>query len=137
MILGIGHKICDHVMYKARIEIDMVNSYNWHKVESLKAERYTLQSSNPKHPSKYGVNYHHNFAQTFMLTESHSFFVTRWYCIYYLLYIFASQIVITQCSSFQISHLILLQSSSLLFEAIFSLIILLHVETSHVTHIFK
>ena len=41
----------------------------------------------------------------------------------------ASQRVFTKCSSFQI---ILLQSSSLLFEAIFSLIILLHVKTSNV-----
>ena len=37
-------------------EIDMVNSSNYYKLESLKAKRYTLQSSNPMHPSKNGVN---------------------------------------------------------------------------------
>ena len=30
----------------------MVNSFHEYKVESLKAERYTLQSSIPVHPSK-------------------------------------------------------------------------------------
>ena len=46
----------------------------------------------------------------------------------------ASQGVFTKCSSFQISHLIVTVTwSSLLFEAIFSLIILLHVKTSNVT----
>ena len=34
-------------------EIDMVNSYNSNKVESLKAKRYTLQSSNPMHPASF------------------------------------------------------------------------------------
>ena len=51
----------------------MVNSYNQYKVVSLKAKRYTLQSSSPMQPSKEGVNYHHNFSQTFMLTGNHSF----------------------------------------------------------------
>ena len=46
-----------------------------------------------------------------------------------------SQSVFTKCSSFQISHLTQLQWSSLLFEAILSLIILLHVKPSNVTHI--
>ena len=45
--------------------------------------------------------------------------------------------VFTKCSSFQISHLTQLQWSLPFFEAIFSLIILLHVKTSNVTHIFK
>ena len=46
----------------------------------------------------------------------------------------ASQGVFTKCSSFQISHLIVTVTwSSLLFEAIFSLIILLHVKTSNFT----
>ena len=49
----------------------------------------------------------------------------------------ASQSVFTQWTSFRISHLILLESSSLLFKAIFSLIIMLHVKTSNVTHIFQ
>ena len=40
-------------------QIDMVNSYNEYKVESLKAKRYTLQSSDPMHPFKKRVNYHH------------------------------------------------------------------------------
>ena len=35
-------------------EIDVVNSYNKYKVESLKAKRYALQSSNPLHPGKKG-----------------------------------------------------------------------------------
>ena len=35
-------------------EIDMVNSYNLYKVESLKAKRDTLQSSDPAHPCKKG-----------------------------------------------------------------------------------
>ena len=35
-------------------EIDMVNSYNLYKVESLKAKRDTLQSSDPAHPCKRG-----------------------------------------------------------------------------------
>ena len=52
-------------------EIDMANSYNLYKVESLKAKRYTLQSLDPMHPSKERVNYHHNFSQTFMLTGNH------------------------------------------------------------------
>ena len=47
----------------------------------------------------------------------------------------ASQGVFTKCSSFQICHV--LQWSSVLFEAIFSLITLLHVKTSNVIHIFK
>ena len=49
-------------------EIDMANSYNQYKVESLKSKRYTLQSSYPMHPCKEMVNYHHNFSQKFMLT---------------------------------------------------------------------
>ena len=32
----------------------MVNIYNEYKVESLKAKRHTLQSSDPIHPSKKG-----------------------------------------------------------------------------------
>ena len=68
-------------MHKARMEIDMVNSYNWHKVESLKAERYTLQSSNPKHPSKYGVNNHHNFSQNIYAYGKSFIFVSWWYFI--------------------------------------------------------
>ena len=36
-------------------KIDMVNSYNYYKVESLKAKRYsTLQSSDPMHSNKKG-----------------------------------------------------------------------------------
>ena len=46
----------------------MVNSYNKYKFESLKAKRYTLQSSDPIHPDKRRVIYHHNFFQMFMLT---------------------------------------------------------------------
>ena len=42
-------------------------------IESLKAKRYTLQSSDPMHPSKKRVNYHQNFSQMFMLTENHFF----------------------------------------------------------------
>ena len=53
------------------IDLIVVNSYHYYKVESLKAKRYTLQSSNPMHPSKSRVNYHYNFSQTFMLTENH------------------------------------------------------------------
>ena len=34
--------------------IDMVKSYNQYKVESLKAKRYTLQPSDPMHPTKKG-----------------------------------------------------------------------------------
>ena len=41
-------------MHKARIEIEMVNSYNWYKVESLKAKRYVLKSSNLMHLGKIG-----------------------------------------------------------------------------------
>ena len=52
---------------KRNREIDMLNCYNSCKVESLKAKRYTLQSSDLIHP----VNYHHNFSQTFMLTGNH------------------------------------------------------------------
>ena len=50
----------------------------------------------------------------------------------------ASQGVFIKCS-IQVSKVVtyLLQSSSLLFEAIFKLIILLHVKTSNVTYIFK
>ena len=60
-------------------EIDMVNSNNYYKLESLKAKRYTLQSSNPMHPSKNGVNS--------LLPNIHAYrksliFVTRWYCTY-------------------------------------------------------
>ena len=40
----------------------MANSYNLYKVESFKAERYTLQSLHPMHPSKERVNYHHNLS---------------------------------------------------------------------------
>ena len=35
-------------------EIDMVSSYNLYKVESLKAKRDALQSSDPAHPCKKG-----------------------------------------------------------------------------------
>ena len=38
---------------------------------SLKAERYTLQSSDPMHPRKKRVNCYHNFSQTFMLIGNH------------------------------------------------------------------
>ena len=51
----------------------MVNSYNKYKVESLKTKRYTLQSSEPMHPTKRRVVSHHNFPQMFMLTENHLF----------------------------------------------------------------
>ena len=44
----------------------------------------------------------------------------------------ASQDVFTKCSSFQISHLIVTVEFSPFFEAIFSLVILLHVKTSNV-----
>ena len=54
-------------------EIDMVNSYNWHKVETFEAKKYTLKSSNPMHPSKNRVNHHHNFSQTFIFTGNHWF----------------------------------------------------------------
>ena len=33
-------------------KINMINSYNKYKVESLKAKRYILQSLNPTHFSK-------------------------------------------------------------------------------------
>ena len=49
----------------------------------------------------------------------------------------ARQGVFFKCSGFQISHLIVTQWSWLLFEAILSLIIALHVKTSNVAHIFK
>ena len=35
-------------------EIDMVSSYNLYKVESFKAKRDALQSSDPAHPCKKG-----------------------------------------------------------------------------------
>ena len=49
----------------------------------------------------------------------------------------ASQGVFRKCLSLQKLVTSLLQWRSLLFEAIFSLIILLHVKTSNVTQIFK
>ena len=51
----------------------MVNSYHEYKVESVKAERYTLQSSNPMHPSKSRVNFCHIFSYACMLAGSHYF----------------------------------------------------------------
>ena len=51
--------------------MEIANSYNLYKVENLKAKRYTLQSSDPMHPSKERVNYHHNFSLTLMLTGNH------------------------------------------------------------------
>ena len=59
----------------------MVDSYNWYKVESLKAKRYTLQSSNPMHFTRKG-------SVTTITSPKHSnlqeslIFVTRWYCTY-------------------------------------------------------
>ena len=47
----------------------MVNSYHEYKVESLKAERYTLQSLNPMHPSKSKVNFCHIFSMHACLQE--------------------------------------------------------------------
>ena len=41
-------------------EISMVSSYNYYKVEILKAKRNTIQSSNPVHPGKKRVNYQPN-----------------------------------------------------------------------------
>ena len=52
----------------------MANSYNLYKVESLKAKRYTLQSSNPIHPTKERVNYHHNFSLTLCYGKIYWFF---------------------------------------------------------------
>ena len=52
----------------------MANSYNLYKVESFKAKRYTLQSSNPMHPSKERVNYHHNFSLTLRYGKIYWFF---------------------------------------------------------------
>ena len=49
----------------------MANSNNLYKVESLKAERCTLQSLDPRHTGKERVNYHHNFSQTIMLTGNY------------------------------------------------------------------
>ena len=60
-------------------KIDMVNSYDKYKVESLKAKRYALESSNPLHPGKKG-------SVTTITSPKHSYlqeniiFVTRWYC---------------------------------------------------------
>ena len=44
-------------------EIEMVNSYNQYKGESLRAKRYTLQSLDPMQPHKNVVHCHHNFSQ--------------------------------------------------------------------------
>ena len=52
----------------------MANSYNLYKVESLKAKRYTLQSSNPTHPTKERVNHHHNFSLTLCYGKIYWFF---------------------------------------------------------------
>ena len=52
----------------------MANSYNLYKVESFKAERYTLQSLHPMHPSKERVNYHHNFSLTLRYGKIYWFF---------------------------------------------------------------
>mgnify|MGYP000096728791 CR=1 FL=1 len=51
-------------------EIDMVDSYNQKRVESLKIKRDTLQSSILFILAK-KVNYHFNFSQKFMLTGNH------------------------------------------------------------------
>ena len=37
----------------------------------MKAKRYTWQSSDPMHPSKRRVIYHHTFSKMFMLTGNH------------------------------------------------------------------
>ena len=110
----------------------------------MKAKRYTLQSSDPMHPSKRRVVYHHNFSQMFMLTVNHWFLslggtvstivlptqmhfskviskhmtiqvkwkVPAWELTFQLpqqtvIIRIASYGVFTNCSSFQISHLIL------------------------------
>ena len=50
----IPNKGCQVIVLRYR-EIDMVDSYNQKRVESLKIKRDTLQSSNPIHTSKKGT----------------------------------------------------------------------------------
>ena len=61
------------VTYKAELYNHTIPKKGSQVIESLKAKRYTLQSSDPMHPSKKRVNYHQNFSQMFMLTENHFF----------------------------------------------------------------
>ena len=65
----------------------MANSYNLYKVESFKAKRYTLQSSNPMHPSKERVNYHHNFYLTLCYGK-----IYRFFCVVVIRNIFARKL---------------------------------------------
>ena len=46
------------------------------KFKSLKAKRYTQQSSKPMHPCKNRVNYPYTSSYTFILAGNHSFFGT-------------------------------------------------------------
>ena len=64
-------KLYNHTIPDKGSQVHMANSYNLYKVESFKAERYTLQSLHPMHPSKEMVNYHHNFSLTLTLTGNH------------------------------------------------------------------
>ena len=64
-------KLYNHTIPDKGSQVHMANSYNLYKVESFKAERYTLQSLHPMHPSKERVNYHHNLSLTLMLTGNH------------------------------------------------------------------
>ena len=68
----------------------MVNSFHEYKVESLKAERYTLQSSNPVHPSKnmpYLFLYIHACKKSLL-------FVTREWHLNYLSKLYSSEILL-------------------------------------------
>ena len=64
-------KLYNHTIPDKGSQVHMANSYNLYKVESFKAERYTLQSLHPMHPSKERVNYHHNLSLTLTLTGNH------------------------------------------------------------------
>ena len=64
-------KLYNHTIPDKGSQVHMADSYNLYKVESFKAERYTLQSLHPMHPSKERVNYHHNLSLTLMLTGNH------------------------------------------------------------------
>ena len=46
------------------------------KLKSLKAKRYTLQSSKPMHPCKSRVNYPYTSSHTFILAGNHFFLGT-------------------------------------------------------------
>ena len=51
----------------------MVNSYYKYKVESLKAERYTLQSLNPMYLGKNRVNFCLTYSYRNMFAGSHNY----------------------------------------------------------------